>query len=463
MLQLDDLPVELVLKIFAYLPQFWLATIAQVCERWKELAFDPCLWTEVRINLRDMESEQQVREVLNRATLIRKLDVSGIIYIEDIASCSTHFKLLKELVVPCRALSHRSMPVILRNCESLTTVALRGKDTLLPNDVRHLQSLKCLKVFSTSREVRIEDGILRQVCTSCPLLERLDISSDRIRHRSTWGCLESLQHLTCLSVTRMSTSGLLYVSKARPNLESLKIASVWNDNDVTVAQALQTFLKLRILSVDGECGTGWFDTRFRTPTELERFAVQQLHMEEHQINQLVQKCGEKLRHVTVSARTLTQNVLNLLHECKNLESVAVYGVCGGDMLLKMLIALPKLVRAQLDVVGEAGEAVSQLNTVVDVLDKSARGHTRLVLRAHCASQAAEDDMIRAVWNLREYLVFNTAVSENHIRDLEEQCWRMKEGKFFWVSWRRKILRTVQTSLPVMSNTLKYLVVNVYED
>ncbi|KAH7941386.1 hypothetical protein HPB49_012859 [Dermacentor silvarum] len=404
MLQFNDLPVELVLKIFTYLPQFWLATIAQVCERWKELAFDPCLWTEVRINLRDMESEQQVREVLNRATLIRKLDVSGIIYIEDIASCSTHFKRLKELVVPCRALSHRTMPVILRNCESLTTVALRGKDTLLPND-----------------------------------------------------------HLKCLSVTRMSTGGLLHVSKARPNLESLKIGSVWNENDVTVAQALQTFLKLRILSVDGECGTGWFDTRFGTPRELERFDVQQLHMEEHQMNQLVLKCGEKLRHVTISARTLTQNALNLLHDCKNLESIAVYGVCGGDMLLKMLIALPKLVRAQLDVVGEAGEAVSQLNAVVDVLDKSARGHTRLVIRAHCASQAAEDDMVRAVWNLREYLAFNTGVSVDHIRDLEEQCWRMKDGKCFWVSWRRKILRTVQTSLPVMSNTLKYLVVNVYEN
>ncbi|KAH7978831.1 hypothetical protein HPB49_006897 [Dermacentor silvarum] len=260
MLQFDNLPVELVLKVLADLPQFSLMTIAQVCERWKELAFDPCLWTEVRINLRDMESQQQEREVLNRATLIRKLDVSGIIYIEDIASCSTHFKLLRGLVVPCRALSHRSVPVILRNCESLTTMALRGKDTLLPNDVRHLQSLKCLKVFSTSREARIEDGILRQ-------------------------------HLKCLSVTRISPRGLLYVSKARPNLESLKIGSVWNENDVTVAQALQTFLKLRILSVDGECGTEWFDTRFRTPRELERFTVQQLHMEEHQINQLVQKCA----------------------------------------------------------------------------------------------------------------------------------------------------------------------------
>ncbi|XP_075534588.1 uncharacterized protein LOC142568595 [Dermacentor variabilis] len=269
MLHFDDLPVELVLKIFAYLPQLWLATTAQVYERWKRLAFDPCLWTAVRINLRDMEREHPVDEGLNRATLIRKLNISAIICVEDIAPCSTHFKLVKELVIPCRGPSHRSMPIILRICESVTDMALRGNHTPLPDYVRLLQSLKCLRVFLTSREVYIEDGILRQLYASCPLLERLGINSDRVRHRSTWGCIESLQHLACLSVTRIFTGGLLYVSKARPNLKLLQIGSVWNENDVTVAQVLQSFLKLRILSVDGECGTWRFDPLFRTLRELD--------------------------------------------------------------------------------------------------------------------------------------------------------------------------------------------------
>lgn len=143
---------------------------------------------------------------------------------------------------------------------------------------------------------------------------------------------------------------------------------------------------------------------------------------------LLQKSRKKLPHVTISARTLSQYVLNLVHDCKDQKSVAVYGVCGRDMLLRMLIALPRLVRAQLDVVSEAAETASQLITVVDILDKSTKGHTWFVLRAHCTSQAAEYDMTRVVWNLREFLAFNTDVSMNYMRYLEEQCSRMKEGK-----------------------------------
>ncbi|KAH7960910.1 hypothetical protein HPB49_024745 [Dermacentor silvarum] len=268
MMHFDDLPVELILKIFSYLSQLALATVAEVSERWKTLALDPSLWSEVHISLWDRLSAQQL-------------------------------------------------------------------------------------------------------CSSCPMLELLDLNSDHIRHRSTWECLESFQRLTCLSLSQISTSALLHLSKACPRLQSLKISSVRNDNNVTVAQALQAFHKLRMLSVDGDCGTGWLDSRFRTPRELECFDVQQLQMDEIQIGHLLQRCREKLEHVTISSRTLTPNALKLLHDYQKLESVAIYGGCAGDMLLKMLFTLPKLVRVEMNVVGEARDAVGQLHKVVDLMDKSA--------------------------------------------------------------------------------------------
>ncbi|KAH7979704.1 hypothetical protein HPB49_010660 [Dermacentor silvarum] len=355
------------------------------------------------------------------------------------------------------------MRIILQNCESLGTVVLHSAGTLLPNDIRALETLKCLKVFSISRYIRIEDHVLQQVCASCPMIERLELSSEFIRHASTWESLQALKQLTCLSLTRISTSGLLNMSMACPSLQSLKISSVQNDNNVTVAQALETFHKLRILSVDGDCGTRWFDFRFRLPPELERFDVQQLQMDEQLIGHLVKRCGEKLRHVTISARTLTQNALNMLHDCKKLEGITVCGVCSDDMMLKLVYTLPKLVRVEINFPGEATDAVSQMKTLVDIRDKSGRGHTRLVLTAHFRSYAAGLDMIRAVHNLKEFLVLNTCFSDNEVRDLEGQCSWMSGWKTAWVPTGSRKLYTVQTCIPLISKTLKYLVVNVYEE
>ncbi|KAH7958524.1 hypothetical protein HPB49_002132 [Dermacentor silvarum] len=106
-------------------------------------------------------------------------------------------------------------------------------------------------VISTSKEVRIEDDLLQQVCASCFLLERLEFNSKYIRHTGTRECLRSLKHLTRLSLTRISTNELVHRSKACPTIQTLKINSVQNGNNVTVAQALEAFhkIKLRILSV----------------------------------------------------------------------------------------------------------------------------------------------------------------------------------------------------------------------
>ncbi|KAH7981385.1 hypothetical protein HPB49_023549 [Dermacentor silvarum] len=144
MVNFEGLPVELVLKILSYLPQHSLPTIAEVSAWWKTLAFDPSLWTEVYIDSRFGSSVQYVHGILKSATMIRKLDVStGPIYLEVVAPVSNRFKLMKELAIPGRAMSHASM--LAGDFELLNIIVMRGRDALLPVDMRALKHFKCIK------------------------------------------------------------------------------------------------------------------------------------------------------------------------------------------------------------------------------------------------------------------------------------------------------------------------------
>lgn len=461
MVNFDDLPVELALNILSYLPQHCLPTIAKVSARWKTLAFDPSLWTEVCIDSTFGSSVQHVRDILERATMIRKLDVSmGPLYLEVVASASNRFKLMEELAIPGRALSHASMPVILRNCESLNTVVLRGRDILMPADMRALEQLKCLKVLLASGEVRIDDDVFQQMCISCPHMQRLHFNSDLIFRRGSWEGLQHLRHLTKLSITRISTVGLLHASRNCGSLETLQITDVWNENEVSVAQALQQFRKLRVVSVFDNCGTDWFDSRFRTPGEIQDFDVPRLEMQEQHLTLLAESCRETLRSIAFSAKVLTPASLNTLYGCRALESIAIHDLCGEGLVLPKLIKLPNLVRAQLHIAVETTEAIRKLNSIVDILDTSSKGSARLELRLHCSSQSSQDDMIREVSLFKEFLALNTRLSAQHIRNIEEQCWRIKHSKIFWLPIGRITSRIVDTSFPVISKTLKHLILEL---
>ncbi|KAH6931986.1 hypothetical protein HPB50_002420 [Hyalomma asiaticum] len=463
MLTFDDLPVELALKVLSYLPQRCLPTIAQVSERWNTLAYDPSLWKEVCIDSSTAHSAHHVRDMLDRATMIRKLEISaGPLYLEEIALASAGFKTLKEIVIPGSVLSHASMPVILRNCESLITVVLRGGDSLLTADIRALEHLKRLKALIASRDVYMRDDILRQVCISCPDIEQLHFNSGLISRRDHWEYLRRLRHLTSLSISRISTSGLLVVSGSCGSLELLSIGDVWNENDVAVAHALEKFRKLRVVSVGGNCGTGWLDSRFRTPRGIQRFCVPRLCAQEQQLMLLAESCRDELLSVAFSASVLTPLSLNALYSCRNLQTISVRNLCGKGLSLSMLLKFPNLARAHLHVSLDPTEAVRKLTSLVDILDSCSRGGTRLELRIRCSTQPALNAMIRELRHFKEFLALNTHLSAEHLRNLEKYCQRIGDTKIYWLPIGMLTTQVVQTSFPVISKKLKHLVLELSE-
>lgn len=461
MLTFDDLPVELALKVLSYLPQRCLQAIAEVSERWKTLAFDPSLWTEVRIDWVNGRSSQHVRDILDRATMIRKLDISAApLYFDVIALASVRFKMIKEMVIPGRVLSHASMPVILRNCETLSKVVLCGEDVLLSFHIRTLEHLKCLKTLVASLEVKIDDDVLQQLCISCPQIERLQFNSHLISRRESWEGLQHLRHLKSLSISQISSAALLRASGSCGSLELLQIGAIWNENDVTVAHALERFRKLRTIVVYGKCGMGWLDHRFRLLQDLEIFDVARLHIQEQQLMLLTESCRNKLLSVAFSALMLTPSALSTLCSCINLRSISISHLSGKTLLLTMLLKFPNLVRAHLHVALDATKSIRKLRSIVDILDVSRKGGTRLELRIHSASQSNQEDMIREVWRFKDFLALNTRVSKDHVRDLEEQCERIRDAKIYWLPIGSQMSQVIVTSFPVMSKTLKHLILEV---
>lgn len=152
-MQIDDLPTELIFNIFSHLPQRLLANVVLASDRWRQLAYDPSFWMEVCINSKGDASLQRVREILNRATMIRNLDLfAGMGDLYTIASASPRLNMTDELCLPTETLSHPAVADILRNCSSLSIISLRGSYFLLPIEVRKLENALSLNNFIATDE-----------------------------------------------------------------------------------------------------------------------------------------------------------------------------------------------------------------------------------------------------------------------------------------------------------------------
>lgn len=84
---------ELILAVFRWLPKFMLARCAQVCRRWKRLAFDESLWRRLDLGGKTLNPGVVGRVILRGSCILRlaKAEVRELIDV----------KLLFALHQPC--------------------------------------------------------------------------------------------------------------------------------------------------------------------------------------------------------------------------------------------------------------------------------------------------------------------------------------------------------------------------
>lgn len=443
-MEFGDLPLELRLKIFSYLPHHSLLTIADVSREWKDLAFDPLLWTKIKIDWSlDMTL---IFEILQRATLLRSLHISrnASFYLDEFAPALPRIQTLGELIIHYHALSP-SLQEALKNCPSVSSVVLVGGPTLVEREVAVLTAPPNLKSLVLSQGVRVPDQALHQISFACPGLERLEFNSDRTSCWAALTALSRLQKLTSLSMTIMCKDALPFVSVSCPQLEDLHIGALKNAKGETETSKLE-FFRLMPPSVNN-----WFNATSPVLTSLKCFDVPQMSFENRELQCLLRNGGQSLQHVEFNALRLSGSVLDVLSVCRGLESLHLYGLSGDNLCLAALRKFPKLVRASLNGDKSAVGALQQLPLMVDISPAtSPLRKAFLVLDVYCSSKTSRNAAMPAVSAFKDFIVSNTRVSEERIQDAVQ----LGQGSRKWAR------RTVTTWFPPAIETLKWLELNL---
>lgn len=133
---IDLLPDHTLLQIFSHLPTNQLCRCARVCRRWYNLAWDPRLWSTVRLTGELLHADRAIRVLTHRLCQ----DTPNV--------CLT----LETVVVNgCKRLTDRGLHVVAQCCPEL----------------RHLEVAGC---YNISNEAVFE------VVSCCPNLEHLNLS-----------------------------------------------------------------------------------------------------------------------------------------------------------------------------------------------------------------------------------------------------------------------------------------------
>lgn len=104
---MEKMPNDLILEIFKFFPPKTLATqLALVCRRWNNLAFSPCLWTQLDVEVKEFERfESYINPTLTRvAPGLRRLKLemyTDRTFLPEVISTITELSNLVELCLSC--------------------------------------------------------------------------------------------------------------------------------------------------------------------------------------------------------------------------------------------------------------------------------------------------------------------------------------------------------------------------
>lgn len=251
-------------------------------------------------------------------------------------------------------------------------------------------------------------------------------------------------------MTIVFASALLAASRYCPNLESLEIRHLLDDNGVSAAQALRGFPKLKSVKFTGVRGNGWFLTDILPPLPLECVDAPELFLKQDQLGFLIANYQESLRELAFNDAMHPAIGLKELSAFSKLESICIHGLTGISFVLAELFTFPKLVRAKLMVEKDVTRAAEQLPSIVDVLNKPPRNNARLVLNFICTSEVNHEEILQAARAFRAFLTQTASVRASKVCHLEEECSHSANGPAV----------VLDTSFPVKSQTLKYLELNL---
>jgi hypothetical protein len=176
-ISLGDLPIELVQKILSYFsPQDLCKSIAPVCKRWYQLAYDPALWKH--LSFWHTVSSFTLCRVISRAPFLRRLNLRGRsgLAISEVATFSQYCTNLKVIDLGfCEGLNYKVLELIVLNCPLLEDLNMEGCSQIDHNCIKPVVNLPKLKRLNLSHCTLLSDESVILIASSLQNLHSLNI------------------------------------------------------------------------------------------------------------------------------------------------------------------------------------------------------------------------------------------------------------------------------------------------
>ncbi|XP_051969357.1 F-box/LRR-repeat protein 7 isoform X2 [Xyrauchen texanus] len=272
---IDVLPDPILLHILSFLTTTQLCRCARVCRRWYNLAWDPRLWSSIRLTGELLHADRALKVLSHRlcqdtpnvCLTLETVVASGCRRLSDrglrvIAQCSPELRRLE--VAGCYNVSNNAVFDVVSHCPNLehlnvsgcpkvTCISLTQEASLLLTPL-HGQQIG-LRYLDMTDCVSLEDEGLRTIAFHCPRLTHLflrrciRLTDDSLRQLALH--CTSLRELSLSDCHLMGDFGLREVARLEGRLRYLSVAHCMRITDVGLRYVARYCPRLRYLNARG--------------------------------------------------------------------------------------------------------------------------------------------------------------------------------------------------------------------
>ncbi|XP_033113308.1 uncharacterized protein LOC117113912 [Anneissia japonica] len=362
------LPDELLFHIFSYLSPSSLAVTAQVCQTFHRIANDELLWKSIMLQKKDLTDDWLMQIGKKHPTTISFLQCNGMKVSEGglrtmFRACS---KSLKELNVSgstggdligdsillhasrCRGLTsldvswcsvtNNGLISIAESIQMLGMLCLNGCQAVTDDSInmilkKHCKSLRVLEVFGC---FNISPAVISQIGKVCKNLQALNVGQCYKMtddHMLTMvSHLEHVQHLDMRGCKQIHDTTVRKIVRCCKKLKSVSLANCGHLTDASLVEFATYLPTIGILDVSGckKITNHGVYTLAKSCYQLSSLDLSSTSVNYKSVSSLASYCGKSLQILKLNfCQDITEkSVLKLLHHCKRLEMLQLYGVKG---------------------------------------------------------------------------------------------------------------------------------------